>query len=79
MEKIIIKKEKQLVKIVLVEKHKIKDIIAFQNNNRQFTIDINKLVKHTINGVNFSQSAFNLVYKILAQLMLKHKKPLKIN
>lgn len=74
MRRIITINEKQLIKIVLVEKHKIKDIIGYQKNNDEFEIDIKKLKRYINNGAEFSSRAFSLMYKMLARLMLKHKK-----
>lgn len=74
MKRIITVKKNQQLKIVLIEKHKIKDIIGYQKDNKEFQIDIKKLIKHIKGGVEFSNTAFNLIYKILVKLMLKIKK-----
>lgn len=72
MQKIILKKEKQITKIILVEKHKIKDIIAFQYNDKKIIIDLNKLTKYLQTGVYISKTAFNLIYKELLKKIKKY-------
>ena len=66
-------KENEKTKIVLIEKHKIKDIIGYQKNNEEFLINIKKLMKYIENGVEFSNTAFNLTYKMLVKLMIRQK------
>jgi len=64
--KIILTKIKNKTVIVLVQKHKIKDIIGVLKMN-DVVIDFIKLQKYTSNGCSFSKTAFNVIYKELSK------------
>lgn len=71
MNKIILKKEKKFIRIVVVNKHKIMDIIGFKNDKGELQVDLKVLIKYLKKGTKFSTSAFNLIYKFISKLILK--------
>jgi len=60
--KIIIKKNKNNKILVLVKKHKIKDLIGFFSLTKNI-LDLKYLTNKSSNGVKFSNSSKNLIYK----------------
>lgn len=74
MKRIILKKESNCIKIVLVDKHKIIDLIGYKKDMNKIFIDLEKLSNYNKKGVWFSKSAFNLIYKSLFNITLNVEK-----
>lgn len=64
--KIILTKINKKPVVALVQKHKIKDIIAVIKLDN-IIIDFIKLHKYVKNGCSFSRTAFDIIYKKLAK------------
>lgn len=67
MQKIIVKYKDETTVIVLVEKHKIKEIIGFINKTNELILDFNLLIKNLKNGCKISKTALDLIYKRLSK------------
>lgn len=67
MQKIIVKYKDGTTIIVLVEKHKIKEIIGFINKTNELILDFNLLIKNLKNGCKISKTALDLIYKRLSK------------
>lgn len=73
MQKIILKKDRNKIKIVLVKKHKVKDILGIQNSKSEILFDIKKFINYVNNGIYISKNAFDFIYKILVNELINEK------
>jgi len=73
MQKIVIRYKNKKTTIVLVEKHKIKKIIGFVNNENKLVLDFNFLHISLKNGCKISKTALDLVYKRLSNYFDNYK------
>lgn len=72
MFKIILKKTKTSFIIVLVQKHKVKDLIGLKINNK-ILIDYSKLYNYIKKGYMLSNTVLNLLYKEFSTKDIKFK------
>lgn len=64
--KIILTKIKKNPVIILVHKHKLKEIIGVIKDNK-ITIDFIKMHKYVKIGCSFSKTAFDIIYKEISK------------